>query len=52
MRARPQLKDHSLDQLRERLAQDGLPRYRAEQIAGWLYQRGVEDPAHKTDLSL
>lgn len=52
MRARPQLKDHPLDQLRERLAQDGLPRYRAEQIAGWLYQRGVEDPAHMTDLSL
>ncbi len=52
MRARPQLKDHSLDRLRERLAQDGLAHYRAEQIAGWLYQRGVEDPAQMTDLSL
>jgi 23S rRNA (adenine2503-C2)-methyltransferase len=52
MRARPQLKDHSLDRLRERLAEDGLARYRAEQIAGWLYQRGVEDPAQMTDLSL
>ncbi|HEY5657289.1 MAG TPA: 23S rRNA (adenine(2503)-C(2))-methyltransferase RlmN [Myxococcota bacterium] len=52
MCARPQLKDHCLDRLRERLAQDGLPKYRAEQIAGWLYQRGVEDPAGMTDLSL
>jgi 23S rRNA (adenine2503-C2)-methyltransferase len=52
MRARPQLKDHSLDRLRERLAEDGLARYRAEQIAGWLYQRGVEDPAQMTDLPL
>jgi 23S rRNA (adenine2503-C2)-methyltransferase len=52
MRARPQLKDHSLDRLRERLARDGLAPYRAEQIAGWLYGRGVEDPAQMTDLSL
>jgi 23S rRNA (adenine2503-C2)-methyltransferase len=52
MRARPQLKDHSLERLRERLARDGLAPYRAEQIAGWLYQRGVEDPAQMTDLSL
>jgi 23S rRNA (adenine2503-C2)-methyltransferase len=51
MDARPQLKDYSLERLRERLAGDGLPRYRADQIAAWLYQRGVEDPAQMTDLS-
>ena len=47
-----QLKDHPLDVLRERLAEDGLRPFRAEQIAAWLYARGVEDPAAMTDLSL
>jgi len=28
-----------------------LPRYAAEQIASWVYQRGVIDPAQMTDLS-
>lgn len=47
---RPNLKAYSPDALRERLRADGLPAYRADQIAGWLYQRGVEDPAEMTDL--
>ena len=33
MDARPCLKDYSLERLRERLARDGLPRYRADQVA-------------------
>jgi 23S rRNA (adenine2503-C2)-methyltransferase len=52
MATRQNLKDYSLERLRERFAADGLPRYRAEQIAGWLYQRGVESPAAMTDLDL
>ena len=46
------LKDHAPDALRERLASEGLPGYRADQIAGWLYGRGVDDPLEMTDLDL
>ena len=49
---RPLLKDHSLESLRARFAEQGLPSYRADQVAGWLYGRGVEDPGAMTDLSL
>ena len=48
--ARPNLKDFSPPKLRERLVADGLPGYRADQIAGWLYGRGVDDPREMTDL--
>lgn len=48
--ARPNLKDYAPPRLRERLAAEGLPGYRADQIAGWLYGRGVEDPRKMTDL--
>jgi 23S rRNA (adenine2503-C2)-methyltransferase len=44
------LKDYSPDALRKRLAEEGVPGYRADQIAGWLYGRGVEDPRAMTDL--
>jgi 23S rRNA (adenine2503-C2)-methyltransferase len=47
---RANLKDHPIEDLRERFARDGLAPYRAEQIAGWLYQRGVDDPAAMSDL--
>ncbi len=49
--ARPNLKDHPVEALRERFARDGIEPYRAEQIAGWLYRRGVDDVARMTDLS-
>jgi 23S rRNA (adenine2503-C2)-methyltransferase len=52
MRERPNLKDYSIETLRERLARDGLEPYRAEQIAHWLYRRGVDDPSQMTDLGL
>jgi 23S rRNA (adenine2503-C2)-methyltransferase len=39
-----------VEALRERFAQEGLPPWRAEQVAGWVYRRGVEDPAGMTDL--
>jgi 23S rRNA (adenine2503-C2)-methyltransferase len=52
MRERPNLKDYSIEALRERFARDGLEPYRAEQIAHWLYRRGVDDPAQMTDLGL
>ncbi len=44
------VKDHSIESLRERLAEAGERPYRAEQIAAWLYRRGVEDPERMTDL--
>jgi len=45
------LKDYSVESLRERLAREGMRPFRAEQIAGWLYQRGVEDPGAMTDIA-
>jgi len=47
---RPQLKDHSIEALRARFAAEGVPPYRAEQVAAWLYARGVEDPEAMSDL--
>jgi len=52
MQRRQNLKDHSIDGLRERLAQDGLEPYRADQIAHWLYRRGVDDLSEMTDLGV
>jgi 23S rRNA (adenine2503-C2)-methyltransferase len=49
--SRPHLKDHSIESLRARFAADGIEPWRAEQVAGWLYARGVEDPALWTDVS-
>lgn len=37
--------------LRSWCVERGLPRYAAEQIARWVYERGVVDPALMTDLS-
>jgi 23S rRNA (adenine2503-C2)-methyltransferase len=47
---RPNLKDSSPARLRERFAAEGLPAWRADQVARWLYERGVEDPRAMTDL--
>ena len=47
---RPNLKDYAPDGLRARLERDGIAPYRADQIAGWLYGRGVDDPSQMTDL--
>jgi len=49
--AEPHLKDFSIERLRTRFAADGIEPWRAEQVAGWLYARGVEDPAQWTDVS-
>ncbi|MEN8180971.1 MAG: 23S rRNA (adenine(2503)-C(2))-methyltransferase RlmN [Myxococcota bacterium] len=49
---RPHLKDFAPAGLRDRLAQEGIAPYRAEQISAWLYARGHEDPGSWTDLSL
>jgi len=45
-------KNHSLAALRTRFARDGIAPYHADQVAAWLYRRGVEDPRQMTDLSL
>ena len=45
-------KNLPLPALREHLGRLGQPRYRADQVAAWLYQRGVEDPMEMTDLDL
>jgi len=47
---RTPLKDLGPEALRERFRADGLPAYRAEQVAAWVYGRGVEDFAEMTDL--
>ena len=52
MSERENLKDFPVERLRERLAGDGIRPFHAEQIASWLYRRGVEDPARMTDLPL
>jgi len=52
MRRRSNLKDYSIDGLRERLALDGHEPYRADQIAGWFYRRGVDDLDLMTDLAV
>jgi len=44
------LKDHSLPALREHFHESGIPRYRANQIAVWMYRRSVDDVAAMTDL--
>jgi len=51
MRERRNLKDHSVESLRARFAAEGIEPWRAEQVAGWLWARGVEDPAEWTDVS-
>jgi 23S rRNA (adenine2503-C2)-methyltransferase len=48
--AQPNLKDHAPEALRERFRAAGIAPYRADQVAGWLYRRDVEDPAAMTDL--
>ena len=52
MQQRPNLKDHSIERLRELLSAQGHVPYRADQIAGWLYQRGVDDVDRMTDLGV
>jgi 23S rRNA (adenine2503-C2)-methyltransferase len=49
-RARPTLRDFSPDALRARFKAEGISAYRADQVAQWLYARGVDDPARMTDL--
>jgi 23S rRNA (adenine2503-C2)-methyltransferase len=45
-----EIKDHSLPRLREAFAQRGLPVWRADQLADWVYRQGVEDPERMTNL--
>lgn len=52
MQQRPNLKNYSIEGLREQLAREGLQPYRADQIAGWLYRRGVDDLGEMTDLGV
>ena len=47
---RPHLKDWSFDELSERCVEAGWPRYRAGQIAAWVYARGIDDPEEMSDL--
>lgn len=46
----PELKGVPPDVLREQFREQGLPAYRADQIASWVYGRGIEDPEQMTDL--
>jgi 23S rRNA (adenine2503-C2)-methyltransferase len=51
-RPKPNLKDLCLPRLREHFVARGIARYRADQVAGWLYQQGVEDPMEMTNLDV
>jgi 23S rRNA (adenine2503-C2)-methyltransferase len=44
------LKEFSPDALRTRFQEQGLPGYRADQVATWVYGHGVEDPDAMTNL--
>jgi 23S rRNA (adenine2503-C2)-methyltransferase len=46
----PHLKDFSLPRLRQDFVARGIARYRADQVADWLYRKGVEDPSRMTNL--
>jgi len=48
--ARPNLRDFSPATLRARFEAEGISPFRADQVAQWLYARGVDDPAQMTDL--
>ena len=48
--ARKNLRDFAPDTLRARFKAEGISAYRADQVAQWLYARGVDDPAQMTDL--
>ena len=50
MSRRPCIKDLGVEALRARLGAEGAPRWRADQIAAWLYARGVDDFEAMTDL--
>jgi len=50
MSDRDHLKNHTPDALRERFAAQGIAPYRADQVVGWLYRQGVEDPSDMTNL--
>ncbi|UCE84982.1 MAG: 23S rRNA (adenine(2503)-C(2))-methyltransferase RlmN [Deltaproteobacteria bacterium] len=47
----PQILGVPIEQLRGRLARDGIEPYRADQIAAWLYARGVWEFERMSDLS-
>jgi 23S rRNA (adenine2503-C2)-methyltransferase len=49
--ARPCLAGDSLEQLRARLADDGLPPFRADQVFNWIHARRVLDFEGMTNLS-
>src|SRR5689334_5675514 len=51
MAARPDLVELDRPELETALETRGHERFRARQIFGWLYKRGVADPAAMTDLS-
>jgi 23S rRNA (adenine2503-C2)-methyltransferase len=49
--SRPHIFDLSPQSLADHVTGWGLPRYRADQVLHWVYQRQVIDPALMTDLS-
>ena len=47
---RRNLKDHGREALRAIFRDSGLPAYRADQVLGWIYGKGVDEIAAMTDL--
>lgn len=50
MKSRANLKSHSIDVLRAEFRERGIAAYHADQIAAWMYRRGVDDLSAMTDL--
>ncbi len=51
MKTPANLKDHTLESLRECFRAEGVPSYRANQLMSWLYKHGTDDFSQMTDLS-
>ena len=52
MSERACIKELGVEALRDRLAADGIARFRADQIAAWLYARGVDAFEEMSDLGV
>ncbi len=47
---KPNLLDMTIEQVRAALAQGGVEPYRADQLADWVYRKGVTEPGRMTNL--
>jgi len=51
MRDRPHFFGMTADQIANRLASAGMPRFRGKQVVEWVYQHGITDPQEMTSIA-